>query len=61
MMPTEKVREESSLTIPLKSCQSPKFISISFFSSSRLHWDSTRPFILACHGQGKGQTGLFTA
>ncbi len=31
--PEEKFR----LTIPLKSCQSPKFISISFFSSSRLH------------------------
>lgn len=44
--------EKCCLTIPLKSCQSPKFISISFFSSSRLHWDNTRPFILACSGQG---------
>lgn len=37
-----------SLTIPLKSCQSPKFISISFFSSSRLQWVRTRPFMFAC-------------
>lgn len=31
----------------LKRCQSPKFIFISFFSSSTLHWANTRPFMFA--------------
>ncbi len=35
------------LTMDLKRCQSPKFMFISFLSSSRLHWDRTRPFTLA--------------
>lgn len=35
------------LTVALKSCQSPKFMFISFFNSSMLHWDKTLPFTLA--------------
>lgn len=48
-----------SLTIPLKSCQSPKFICISFFNSSRLHWVSTRPFMLACNARETFSTDCF--
>lgn len=36
-----------SLTVALKSCQSPKFMLISFFSSSMLHCVNTRPLTLA--------------
>lgn len=35
------------LTVALKSCQSPKFMFISFFSSSMLHWDRTLPLTFA--------------
>lgn len=44
---TVYINQRKLLTVVLKSCQSPKFMFISFFSSSMLHWDRTRPFMLA--------------